>query len=490
MTGKHVVRSRGQNQQRSHETQLDFSPAPATSSTFSMKENASSSGVLTWQSSSQATGDTNRHALRNTPDIPGSLREPALHFVYNMMGELFVDNPRQDVIHSAPWFSSLLDHLGRSPALDAAMCAFMLRLVGTSKNDEGEISRSRALYGQTLRSLQRALDHPVAWKSTETLAATMICCQIELFAGTLSPLSWMVHAVGVSKLIQHRGYRCFSTRVEKALLRGFRPLIIMNCIFSGKDCFLDQPKWQKLSASLSFDTAGDVRRNEVTYEPLGPLESLESLESYWSRYHNNYYVLLSKVPPVTRVAYDIREDRKHGIAPDPSQVKLLAQQAGRLRSECLAWYDGVVSSGAITPPVEVLSEDPNSPFITIVKFSSPWIGSVYMGYWATMLILQEALNECQAGQDRPYDEGNQELARKILRSLEHVGRGIMGPYRVGYALRVAYEFADLPLRVWVESILEKHTQQYAALSPETYPRLHGKSGPQLFRDAAGIRNGL
>lgn len=250
VTGKHVVRSRGQNQQRSHETLLDFSPAPATSSTFFTKENASSSGVLTWQSSSQATGDTNSHAIRNTPDIPGSLREPALHFVYNMMGELFVNNPRQDVIYSAPWFSSLLDHLGRSPALDTALCAFMLRLVGTSKNDEGEISRSRALYGQTLRSLQRALDHPVAWKSTETLAATMICCQIEvgvfglgcdlralnciadsdfghqLFAGTLSPLSWMVHAVGVSKLIQHRGYRCFSTRVDKALLRGFRPLIV------------------------------------------------------------------------------------------------------------------------------------------------------------------------------------------------------------------------------------------------------------------------
>lgn len=208
------------------------------------------------------------------------------------------------------------------------------------------------------------------------------------------------------------------------------------------------------------------------------------------RYHDEYFVLLSKVPPVTRVAYNIREDRKHGIAPDPSQVELLAQQAGRLRSECLAWYDGVVSSGAIMPPVEVLSQDPNSPFVTVLKFSNPWIGSVYMCYWATMLILQEALNECQAGQERPYDDSNLELARNILQSLEHVGRGIMGPYRVGYALRIAYEFADLPLQIWIESALERYSQQYAALSPETYPRLHGKSGPHLFSDAAGARTRL
>ncbi|ROW12312.1 hypothetical protein VMCG_00464 [Cytospora schulzeri] len=483
VAGKHAVRSRGQNQRRSYETQLDFSSAPATGSTLSTKEGASRSRVLTWQTFSQATRDvTSNH--QGALGIPASLREPVLPFVYNMMGELFVYHPREDVMYSAPWFTSLLDHLGRSPVLDTAMCAFMLQLVGMSKDDKGEISRSRDLYGQSLRSLQRALNHPVAWKSTETLAATMICCQLELFAGTLDPLSWMMHAVGVSKLIQHRGRRSFSTPFEKALLRGCRPLLITQCLFYGDDCFLDQPQWQKLSATLSLGAIGDEEGNEGTLKPSG------AVDLSWSGYHDRYYMLLAKVPPVTRIAYDLREDRKHGIAPDPSQVELLAQQAGRLRSEYHAWYDGAVSSGAITPPVEVLSQDPNSPFITVLKFSNPWIGSVFMGYWATMLILQEALNECQVGQERPHDESNQELARKILQSLEHVGRGIMGPFRVGYALRIAYEFADLPLQMWVESALEGYSQQYAAMSPETYPRLHGKSGPQLFNDAGGARTGL
>lgn len=259
---------------------------------------------------------------------------------------------------------------------------------------------------------------------------------------------------------------------------------IMQSLFYGNDCFLDQPKWRKLSASLSLDTVGDGGGNEQTIEPFG------ARDPSWSRYNDDYFVLLAKVPPVTRVVYDVREDRKHGIAPDPSQVELLSQMAGRLRSEYRAWYDGAVSGGAITPPVEVLSQDPNSPFITVLEFSNPWIGSVFMSYWATMLILQGALNECQVGQERPYDGDNQELARHILRSLEYVGRGIMGPYRVGYALRIAYEFIDLSLQMWVESALEVYSQKYAALSPETYPRSRGKSAPHLFNDAGGARTRL
>ncbi|KUI65391.1 hypothetical protein VM1G_00261 [Cytospora mali] len=470
---KHAIRSRGQKQRRTYETQLDLSSSLATGSILQPDEDISKPRVSTWL----ATRDATSHALQSVPGVPGSLCEPALSFVYNMMCELFVIHSRNEVVYSAPWFTSLLNHLGRAPALDTAMCAFMLQLVGASKRDEGEISRGRDMYGQALRSLQKALNHPVAWKSTETLAATMICCHFELFAGTLDPVSWMTHAAGVSKLIQHRGRRCFSSPVEKDLLRGFRPIISIQCLFTGEDCFLDQPKWQKLSSSLSLVAVGDGKEYDGVLEPFG------ALDSSWSRYHDGYFVLLAKVPPVTRIAYDIREDKKQGIAPNPILVSQLAQQAGRLRSDYRAWYDGAVSGGAILPPVEVPSQDPNSPFITVLKFSNPWIGSVFTGYWATLIILQEAFNECQVEQERPYDESNQELVRNILRSLEHVGHGIMGPYRIAYALRVAYEFVDLPLQMWVESALERYSQQWAALSPETFPRLHGKSGPQLFNDA-------
>ncbi len=57
-----------------------------------------------------------------------------------------------------------------------------------------------------------------------------------------------------------------------------------------------------------------------------------------------------------------------------------------------------------------------------------------------MGILQECLNVC--GYHVNYTESNKELAGNIFRSVEVVGAGFMGPYRVGYAVRIAYEFAD------------------------------------------------
>lgn len=74
----------------------------------------------------------------------------------------------------------MLDYLGRVPVLDTAMSAYILQLVGRSKKNTADISRSRDLYGLSLGGLQRALNHPVAWKTTETLAATIVCCIFEV----------------------------------------------------------------------------------------------------------------------------------------------------------------------------------------------------------------------------------------------------------------------------------------------------------------------
>lgn len=354
-----------------------------------------------------------------------------------------------------------------------AISAYLLQLVGKAKGDRAQVSRSRDVYGRSLVGLQHALNHPVAWKSAETLAATMLCCLFELFAGTTNPLSWMMHAAGVSKLVQARGPGSFCTPFERASLSCFRPLMIMRSLFSGEDCFLTQPKWQNLSLRLSeaaMDDEGGSGAQEaldITRIPTPP----------WVRYQDGYFVLLAKIPLVLSWGYSIREERRHGITPDPNRVKLLGKQAESLRSEYCAWHEMAISGGAITPPVEVPSRDPDSPFDTIFEFSNPWEGSVETSYWATTLILQEALNQCYEGR---YDEENQELARNILRATESVGRGIMGPYRISYALRIAYDFVDLPLKMWVLSAAARYSQQYAAMSTETYPRPNVNIGVHSF----------
>ncbi|KAI3400951.1 hypothetical protein diail_1159 [Diaporthe ilicicola] len=480
---KHAVRTKGHDQRKGYAPQLDSSSTPASGSCIT---NASSTAQMSvWQARGQAAGSAASLGLQEPfhNQIPGSLPQSVVPFIHSIIGELFNTYSRQEITYSAPWFSSLNNYLGKSQALDAAMSAYLLQMLGKAKGDQAQVSRSRDLYGRSLGGLQKALNHPVAWKSAETLAATMLCCLFELFAGTSNPLSWMMHAAGVSKLVQARGPGSFSTPFERASLSCFRPLMIMQCLFAGEDCFLTQPKWQDLSSRLSdFATneeGGDQGTLETTNVPIPP----------FVRVQDGYYILLAKTPIMLSRGYGIREERRHGITPDPGQVELVAEQARSLRSELCDWHERAISVGAITQPVEVPSADPTSPFVTVLQFSNPWIGSVQVTYWATMLILQEALNQCYEAEDRPYDEENQELARNILRATEHVGRGLMGPYRISYALRIAYDFVDLPLRMWVLSAAGRYSAQYAAVSTETYPKPNANLGVHSFmavvEDSAG-----
>lgn len=473
---KHAVRARGQDLPKGFATQ------PGSSSTAPPGSTGTSNGptpqLSAWQARGQVAGSSASLGLQGPvySQIPGSLRGSPVPFIHNIIGELYNIYSREEMTFSAPWFSSLINYLGRSQPLDMAMSAYLLQMVGKAKGDRAQISRSRDVYGRSLVGLQHALNHPVAWKSAETLAATMLCCLFELFAGTTNPVSWMMHAAGVSKLVQARGPSSFSTRFERASLSCFRPLMTMQSLFSGQDCFLAQPKWQNLSIRLSEPTVdeegnGAEEALDITRIPTPP----------WVRHQDGYFTLLAKMPLVLSWGYSIREERRHGITPDPNRVKLLAEQAGSLRSECCAWHERAISGGAITPPVEVPSADSTSPFSTVLEFSNPWIGSVETSYWATMLILQEALNQCyEDGQEGRYDEENQELARNILRATESVGRGIMGPYRISYALRIAYDFVDLPLKMWVLSAAARYSQQYAAMSTETYPRPNANIGVHSF----------
>lgn len=472
MSVKHAIRPRGQDQHKGNETQLDFSSSSASSSIVTnVPSTAQESPLQAWGQAAGSAGSLNNQ-------IPESLRVSTVPFIHSVIGELFHVCSREEIVYSAPWFSSLISYLGRFQTLDTAMSAYLLQMIGKAKGDQAQLSRSRDVYGRSLAGLQRALNHPVAWKSAETLAATMLCCLFELFAGTSNPLSWMMHAVGVSKLIQARGPKSFSTPFERASLSCFRPIIIVRCLFAGEDCFLNQPKWQNLSSRLS-DFAMNKEEGsqdiwDTTRVPKPP----------FVRFQDGYYILLAKIPLILSWGYSIREERRHGITPDPARVKLLLEQAGSLRSEYRVWHERAVSGGGIIQPVEVPSADPTSPFMTVLMFSSPWIGSVEVGYWATMLILQEALNQCyEVEEERPYDEDNQELARNILRATEHVGRGIMGPYRIAYALRIAYDFVDLPLKMWVLSAAGRYSQQYAAASTETYPRPNAITGVHSFMEA-------
>ncbi|CAN8097008.1 unnamed protein product [Discula destructiva] len=389
--------------------------------------------------------------------IPAALKEQCIPFVYNMMGQLFTIHSREEVVFTAPWFGSILNYLGTAPVLDSAICAYMLQLVGKAKRDPADIRRSRDIYGQSLGALQIALNHPVAWQSTETLAATVLCSIFEMFAGTQDPLTWMLHVSGVSKLIEARGPASFRKPIDKSLLRHARPMIVTKAIFAGHDCFLNERKWRRLFGELTVDES-------CLEKPLDILEPGATLT--FMKRSDTYFSLQAKLPPVIRASYNIRKRRALGIEPDSHEVARLKPKAAELLAAFISWHDSM--PGFSTEPVQEPSADPTSPYDTVLKYRNPWEGSIRMSYWASLLILQECLNQCHPGPGLLFTN-NHELASKIMRSLEDVGRGLMGPHRVGYPLRVAHDFVDEPTQTWTLALVTRYNATYAAMSADVYP---------------------
>lgn len=167
VAGKHHVRAR--RARDPHETVLDMSSSPdqdtPSSSLAIRKREFSGSSEPEWE-----------------PPGLGLYRpgEIASWFIVGMIDHLFLLRPQEEIMFIAPWFTTVPLQLGRKVQLDSAMCAFTMHLLGKVSRDDRLISESRSLYGRSLVTLQKALNHPTEWKSPETMCATMLLCLFEV----------------------------------------------------------------------------------------------------------------------------------------------------------------------------------------------------------------------------------------------------------------------------------------------------------------------
>lgn len=447
VAGKHHVRAR--RPRDLHETVLDLSSSPdedtsgLPSSSLAIRKRESPSG-------SESEWDPPSLELYCPSEITS-------YYIVGMIDHLFMLRPQEEIMFIAPWFTTVPLQLGRKVHLDSAMCSFTMHLLGKVTGDKRLVGESRSLYGRSLVALQKALNHPTEWKSQETLCATMILCLFELFAGTKDAESWMKHAAGVSWLIQQRGPGVYTHPIDRAILLSFRPIIIMNALFSGVDCFLAQKKWEKELELLS---------EELERDPISNARFRSNMPKGSFRLVGRYLHYLAKIPSILRHGWALREAVTHDMPIDLASVYLLTRRTEKLHADYLAWYERILED--IDLPEEVPTQDPTSPFETVLAYPSPWTGALHIGWWASMLIIQNVLNGCH--QNNEYTEKNHEYANNIFRSLENVSAGVMGPYRVGYALRISYEFADVPTQYWIHSLLARFQPLYAATSGDVFPR--------------------
>lgn len=295
-------------------------------------------------------------------------------------------------------------------------------------------------------------------------------------------------------------------------------------MFSADPCFLSKKKWQALLLELTSPEAIVAGK----YQGL-------TLQS--ARVYDAYFAHLARVPFIVHTGLYLREvlkqhtsQQQSGVIPTTISQELigkaaaLGKEAALLRTDFQSWFAAYESLEQVCSPVEVPSQDVDSIFPTAMHFpSGVWHGSLYMGYWTSLFIVQSALLICRGltatttatlpspatptaagdgGSTRSglgtseeavpntmgYQEqtqeidyaalaaDNQRLLDLIFRSVETVGKGYMGPFRIGYAVRIAYEAADLPTQMYLLGVLARRESHYAAVGTSGYPAPGGGGG--------------
>lgn len=242
----------------------------------------------------------------------------------------------------------------------------------------------------------------------------------------------------------------------------------MEALFSLKDCFLARPEWQALLGKLRLhdrptDTVCFKRRDCA----------------------DQYLIIIAKVPTIFRHIFPIHVARMQGldVPVDPESLRPVMRYADQTLEELIRWSETLCET--FTPPTEVPSKDPTSPFPLVYAYDNVWDGALYMGYWATRIILQYSLSVGGGRDEFPTSIG--ELCMNIYRSIETVGAGLMGPYRIGYSVRIAFDLAEPRIQQWIRGLLGSYGTIYASLDMDSFSFNNARGGAALRDTDDGTR---
>lgn len=197
VTGKHQVRKRGQASEAAshagHSSSISSSSGAGASGAASDSVSQALSvhrdnGIIVplpepfvFVSSSMST------PVSTSTSIPAHPRACRAAYVSTILDMINMDRPHKEALFYGSWFDQVPARLGRKVTLDSAVCSFAMHLLGKSRGDDNLVVQSRQLYGQSLVALQAALNHPVEWRSSETLCTTMVMCLFEVILRAMHP---------------------------------------------------------------------------------------------------------------------------------------------------------------------------------------------------------------------------------------------------------------------------------------------------------------
>ncbi|CAI7664392.1 unnamed protein product [Penicillium bialowiezense] len=261
---------------------------------------------------------------------------------------------------------------------------------------------------------------PAESLSTHIFCAVVMLCMYELFTDTENPDSWMKHAKGLSQLVKIRGPDRYSNALDITLLKASRGLIVMHSMFSGEECFLASDDWhQKMRQQFTTDLSTELHH------------SFESFFAYFTY-----------APSLVHKLYGLRHVELTS-AESLHTISEVVSKALEMQAKLATWYENY--SRTALPPVETLSSTNDELYPIILEYTDKTCG--YPGDHEMMVVY---------------------FKDQICKSVEYNSVGVLGPYRMGFPLRVAFEIADPVTRSWIKGRLQQFSKIYAAAHPENY----------------------
>ncbi len=217
----------------------------------------------------------------------------------------------------------------------------------------------------------------------------------------------------------------------------------------GEECFLSRPEWNAVMRD-----SGRL----LVYPDDFSLDMVEAIDEYLTN--------LAEIPKVVKLSYPLLEDEREGRSSHPEHVAAARAVTSVAHARVIEWWDRYKHN--FPEPANVPSQDPESIYPIVLKYESNWLASMQLSYYATLCLLQEFLRI--QGWPHSLEQSQKDHAQLILRSIETVGEGLLGPYRVGFALRIAYELANAEAQEWIRKTLDQFKKRYAATDKRSYPQ--------------------
>lgn len=155
---------------------------------------------------------------------------------------------------------------------------------------------------------------------------------------------------------------------------------------------------------------------------------------------------------------------------DPESPETWAQMSETLKrtldmqEKLNAWYDRY--SRIAPAPRETISPSEDKLYPMVLSYSDPTNASVFCGYYSYTVIIREILKACS------YPGEHEAITicfrDQICKSVEHNGRGFLGPYQMAFPLRVAFEVADPVVKPWIKGWFIRLSNVYPALQPQRF----------------------